>query len=73
MKNQLLAALFIILAFVISCGEPNHYDSHKGQEPDHSQTDSEHDTIQGRAPDSTVVVIDSTNRGIGDTTVGKDH
>jgi hypothetical protein len=63
----MFAAAGLLLA---SCGEPNHYDSHKGQEPD-SHTENGRDTIQGRAPDSTVVVSDSSNIGIGDTTLGK--
>lgn len=72
MKNLIFGAVLLI-AGLTACGDPNHYDSHKGQEPDHSETDSEHDTIQGRAPDSAVVVIDSMNTGIGDTTLEKNH
>lgn len=73
MKNLFFGCVLYVIAVMMSCGEPNHYDSHKGDEPDHSLSDSKHDTIQGRAPDSTVVVIDSTNTGIGDTTLGNDH
>lgn len=56
---------------ITACGQPNHYDSHVGQEPGKIQ-DDRHDTIQGRSrhPDS-IGVTDTTNTGIGDTTLGK--
>jgi hypothetical protein len=62
--------LFALLLSFAACGEPNHYDSHVGEESGRPADDHERDTIQGRAPDSTVVVSDSTNTGIGDTTLG---
>lgn len=66
MKKYLF--LIAILSAFAACGDPNHYCYHAGQEPHHT-TEHEQETIQGRAPDSTVVVIDSTNIGVGDTTV----
>ncbi len=72
MKTKIFGSLLLLTALLSACGDPNHYDSHKGQEPDTAESYG-HDTIQGRAPDSTNVVIDSTNRGIGDTTLGRTH
>lgn len=69
MRKYLLLSAFPIL--MIACGEPNHYDSHVGDEPKKVE-DNNHDTIQGRArhPDS-IGVTDTNNVGIGDTTLGK--
>lgn len=69
MKNYIL--LFALTSVMAACGEPNHYDSHVGQKPNKME-ENNHDTIQGRArhPDS-IGVMDSTNVGIGDTTLGK--
>ncbi|SKB65939.1 hypothetical protein [Daejeonella lutea] len=68
-KYLFLSAILFALA---SCGDPNHYCYHAGQEPDHT-TNHDQETIQGRAPDSTVVVRDSTNIGVGDTTIERTH
>ncbi len=64
----------IIAVFIITaCESPNHYDSHVGDNDSIGSGDPHHDTIQGRAPDSTTIVIDSTNTGIGDTTLNQTH
>lgn len=71
MRTKFFGGLFLI-GLLSACGDPNHYDSHKGQEPDPAK-ESGHDTIMGRAPDSTNRVIDSANIGIGDTTLDRSH
>lgn len=67
-KYIILLSLPMLIA---ACGEPNHYDSHVGDEPKKVEINN-HDTIQGRArhPDS-IGVTDTANIGIGDTTLGK--
>jgi hypothetical protein len=65
-KYIVLLSLPLLMA---ACGEPNHYDSHAGDKASKVK-DDRHDTIQGRArhPDS-IGVTDTTNIGIGDTTL----
>lgn len=69
MKKYMI--LIAVSLLIVSCGEPNHFDSHVGDERDKVK-ENNHDTIQGRArhPDS-IGVTDTTNIGIGDTTLGK--
>lgn len=69
---QLPCIVAVVALLSLSCGEPNHYDSHAGDKP--TTVDSSAnlpDTIQGRSSVQRDTGIEKSNIGIGDTTLNQ--